>query len=173
MFELTPNLSPAAIRSAVARLQTEPVAGDDPERGIDRLVKQRLLTARDAQLLRPLVGQAHAEGRPPAATVVKEAEAMMNGRGVQSLLAVAILSAIRCAAQAQVDAEASGRPGEGPAGRVPGVDWGDAAELAVEGGGLGAIAGAEVGGPWGSTVGAVIGALIGGLGSAATSRTRG
>ena len=162
MFELTPNLSPAAVRSAVARMQTESVARDDPERGIDGLAKKRLLTARDAQLLRPLVGQAHAEGRPPAATVVKEAEAMMNGQGVQSPVAVAILSAIRCAAQAQADAEASGRSVEGQAA-TSAADWGDAAQAAVEGGGLGAIAGAEVGGPWGSAVGAVIGAFTSGM----------
>jgi hypothetical protein len=182
MSEPDPIALSQAFDSAFANVQRIPgPERRDPDGSLNLLSKKGLLTGKDSQTLRAFLSKTSSERKPSAAAVVEEVDAVLKNNSPESPVAIAILKTIRSMADAQpaAAAEAPGQPQY--LLTVPEIDWGAAADGAIEGGGFGGLIGAEVGAAIGAAVGtapagtasipgaavgAAIGAAIGAAGGA-------
>jgi hypothetical protein len=178
MSEFDPTELKRILDELFLRVTTMPQFGyGDPGPHLDELVSGGQLSGPEADALRGLVAKGHGPHKIPAATAVKEVDAILGDGTVQGPLALTILKTIKFAAEQEVAAHQAGTVHENLLSK-PNVDWGAAADGAVDGGAGGAAAGAVIGatvgallGPEGAAVGAVVcaiglglqGAIMGGV----------
>jgi hypothetical protein len=171
MSEFDPTELKRILDELFLRVKTMPQLGfGDPGPQLDELVSHGQLSAPEADALRGLAAKGHGPNKIPAATAVKEIDAILGNGTVSGPVSLTILKTIRFAAEMEAATGQAGTLHEN-ALSIPNVDWGGAADGAVEGAGFGGLIGAEVGAAFGgvgsvpgAAVGAAVGIVAGGLG---------
>jgi hypothetical protein len=149
MSEFDPTALARALDLFFSQVQKTPQFGfGDAGPHLDQLVSKGHLTHPETDTLRGILAKAHAHNRPPAATVVKDIDELLGHDPAHGPLALAILKTIRFTAETEASREEAGTPREN-AISIPNVDWGAAADGAIEGAG------------WGSTIAGGLGGLVG------------
>jgi hypothetical protein len=166
MSEFDPTAITRALDPLFLRAKSTPQLGfGDPGPHLNGLVSGGQLTQPEADALRGLMAKGHGPDRIPAATAVKEIDAILSNGTVHGPVALAILKVIQFVAETEAAQQQAGTQHENFIS-VPNVDWGSASDGAVEGAGWGGTIGVAIGvavGALAGPVGVAVGAVVGGL----------